>query len=372
MSEDLRYILALMSIKGIGTIRTRHLIEAFGSAKNIFEASASDLKDIPSIGQALLEGRAAPHLFEQVDQELSFIEQHHIQTYIYGSEGYPTRLLECPDAPSVLFKVGDTDLNSARIVSIVGTRTCTLYGRDMVHRFVSELKELVPDVVIISGLALGIDVESHKASLENNIPTVGVVAHGLDRIYPNQHRNIAKQMVQQNGSIVSESTTYQNFERSSFLARNRIIAGLADATIVAESKDKGGSLVTASIANDYGRDVFAFPGRVGDSRSEGCNRLIRLNRAGLITCAQDFVEAMNWDLPASNPSSVQRTIPFEEDNLSPTQRLILDTLRDRGDMRASQLSDATNLDHTLLLEELLDLEMNGKIRNCPGGIYQIK
>lgn len=372
MNQDLRYILALMTIKGIGSIRARHLIEAFGSAQAVFEADASLITQIPSISQALLEGRNNQKIFQQADQELQFIEQHHIKTLIYGQEGYPHRLLDCPDAPTLLFQVGQTNLDATRIVSIVGTRNCTQYGRDMVHRFVKELKEMVPEVIIISGLALGIDVESHKASLDNDVPTVGVVAHGMDRIYPSQHRSIAQQMVKQGGSILGERTTYDPFERSCFLSRNRIIAGLADATIVAESKSKGGSLVTASIANDYGRDIFAFPGRVGDSRSEGCNRLIRLNRAGLITCAQDFVEAMNWDTAANGTHAIQQSIPFEEENLSPTERLIIDALRDRGDLRISQLSDATNLDHATLLEVLLDLEMNGKIRNCPGGVYQLR
>ena len=161
-------------------------------------------------------------------------------------------------------------------------------------------------------------------------------------------------------------------ERGNFLARNRIIAGLADAVIVAESKAKGGSLVTASLANDYSRDVFAFPGRIGDSRSEGCNRLIRLNRAGLITCAQDFIESMNWGAPNANQKSIQHSIPFEEENLSRNARLIIDALRDRGDMLLSQLSDATGLDHSTLYEELLDLEMDGKIRSTPGGLYQLR
>lgn len=372
MNEDLRYILALISIKGIGSIRARHLIEAFGSAKGVFEADAQMIANIPSISQALLEGRKDNALMDRIDHELKFIESHHIKPLIYGAENYPKRLLECPDAPSLLFQLGNTDLETNHIVSIVGTRNCTQYGRDMVHRFVSELKEAIPEVIIVSGLALGIDVESHKASLENLIPTVGVVAHGLDRIYPTPHRNIAKQMIMQGGSIVTEYLSGTTPERGNFLARNRIIAGLADAVIVAESKDKGGSLVTASIALDYNREVFAFPGRVGDTRSEGCNRIIRLNRAGLITCAQDFIEAMNWDTSHCQQKSIQHSIPFEEENLTPNARLILDALRDRGDLLLSQLSDATGLDHATLYEELLDLEMDGKIRSTPGGLYQLR
>lgn len=220
MNEDLRYILALISIKGIGSIRARHLIEAFGSAKGVFEADAQMIANIPSISQALLEGRKDNALMDRIDHELKFIESHHIKPLIYGAENYPKRLLECPDAPSLLFQLGNTDLETNHIVSIVGTRNCTQYGRDMVHRFVSELKEAIPEVIIVSGLALGIDVESHKASLENLIPTVGVVAHGLDRIYPTPHRNIAKQMIMQGGSIVTEYLSGTTPERCNYLIFN--------------------------------------------------------------------------------------------------------------------------------------------------------
>ncbi len=372
MEEDLRYTLALMSIKGIGSIRARHLIEAMGSARAVFEADAGLLCNLPSIGQALVEARNDAKLMDRIDRELKFIEDHRIKAHIFGQEGYPQRLKECPDAPTLLFQLGNTKLDSQRIVSIVGTRSCTQYGRDLVNRFVHELKTQVPDVIVVSGLALGIDVESHKASLQADIPTVGVVAHGLDRIYPRIHREIAKQMIQHGGSIVTEYLSETPIAPERFLSRNRIIAGLADTVIVAESKDKGGSLVTASIALDYNRDVFAFPGRVGDSRSEGCNRLIRLNRAGLITCAQDFIEAMNWGTYNAQQKSIQHSIPFEEEHLSNNARLVIDTLRDRGDLLLSQLSEATGLDHATLYEELLDLEMDGKIRSTPGGLYQLR
>lgn len=372
MNDELKYILALMSMRGIGSIRARHLMEAFGSAQAVFEADAELFNRMPSIKQALQDGRRDTTMMQKAEKELEFIEMHHIKTLIYGAEDYPKRLLNCPDAPTLLFQLGKTQLDEVKVVSIVGTRNCTQYGRDMVQNFVRELKEMVPDVIVVSGLALGIDVESHKASLQNGVPTVGVVAHGLDRIYPIQHRDIARQMVQQGGSIVTEYLSGTTPERGNFLARNRIIAGLADAVLVAESKEKGGSLVTASIALDYDRDVFAFPGRIGDTRSEGCNRLIRLNRAGLITCAQDFVEAMNWGTTARSANTVQHSIPFEEEQLTVNARLIVDTLRDRGDMLLSQLSEVSGLDHTTLYEELLELEMNGKIRATPGGLYQLR
>lgn len=365
-------LLTLLSIRGIGSIRARHLIEAFGSAQAVLDAPKDQLLQLGNIGQLILERVSDPKTEKRIEDELAFIEKNHIRPLIYGEEGYPKRLLECEDAPALLFQLGDTPLDETRIVSIVGTRNCTQYGRELVHRFVSELHEAFPNVIIVSGLALGIDVESHKAALSCGARTVGVIAHGLDRIYPSQHRSVAKEMLLNQGSLITEYMTGTEPERGNFLSRNRIIAGLSDAIIVAESMDKGGSLVTASIALDYNRDVFAFPGRVGDSRSEGCNRLIRLTRAGLITCAQDFIEAMNWETSHCQKKSIQHSIPFEEENLTPNARLILDALRDRGDLLLSQLSEATGLDHATLYEELLDLEMDGKIRSTPGGLYQLR
>ncbi|MBR5714963.1 MAG: DNA-processing protein DprA [Bacteroidales bacterium] len=365
-------ILVLSSIRGIGSIRARHLIDAFGSAEAVLNAEPALLLQAGAVGQMVIDGRTNAQLFDDARRELDFIEAHNIRPLVYGQEGYPKRLLSCPDAPTVLFKLGDTDLETKHVVSIVGTRQCTQYGRDIVHLLVKELHEALPEVIIVSGLALGIDVESHKAALENGVPTLGVVAHGLDRIYPYNHRGIAKQMIQQGGGLLTEYVTSAPFERGNFLARNRIIAGLADAIVVAESKEKGGSLVTASIALDYGRDVFAFPGRISDDRSNGCNRLIRLNRAGLITSAQDLLYAMNWQ-PTQQPQAIQQTLNFEEDHVSPLGRSILDILRDRGDLRLSQLSDILpDVERTALLEELLDLEMSDKIRNTPGGLYQLR
>ena len=365
-------LLTLMSIRGIGSIRARHLIEAFGSAQAVLDAPKEQLMQLGNIGQLIIERTSAPLAEKRIEEELQFIEKNHIRPLIYGEEGYPERLKDCPDAPALLFQLGDTSLDDSKVISIVGTRSCSQYGRDMVHRLVNDLHEAFPHLIVVSGLALGIDIESHKAALSCGARTVGVVAHGLDRIYPSQHRPVAKEMLLNQGSLITEYMTGTEPERGNFLARNRIIAGLADAVIVAESKDKGGSLVTASIALDYGRDVYAFPGRVGDTRSEGCNRLIRLNRAGLITCAQDFIEAMNWDTSHCQQKSIQRSIPFEEENLSANARLILDTLRDRGDLLLAQLADATHLDHATLYEELLDLEMDGKLRTTPGGLYQLR
>lgn len=368
--EELRYTLALLSVRGIGSAKARHLIETFGSAKAVFEADASTLMRLPRLGDVLLEAQKDTRLMDRADRELEFIAAHHIKAMTYGSADYPKRLAECQDAPTVLFQLGKSVTESRHVLAIVGTRQCTKYGRDMTQRLVSELHERVPDVVIVSGLALGIDVTAHQAALQCGAPTVGVMAHGLDRIYPYQHREVARQMIANGGSIVTEYLTATEPEKGNFLARNRIIAGLADAVLVSESKDRGGSLVTASIALDYCRDVFAFPGRVGDDRSTGCNRLIRLNRAGLVTCADELIEQMGWQETGHGVAAIQHSIPFEEENLPANGRLVMDALRDRGDMTLAQLADVTGLDHASLLEVMLDLEMDGKIWNTPGGEYR--
>lgn len=370
--EDLLYIIALTCMKGVGSAITRHLVTEFGSAKAVFEADARLLMNLGNIGNMIVSQRNSYVLMSRANHEVEFIISHGIKPLVYGQKGFPARLLECPDAPALLFFLGNADLDNRHIISIVGTRNATEYGKDNVAKLVHGIKQTIPDALIVSGLALGIDISSHKAALEVGLPTVGIVAHGLDQIYPNAHRMIARQMVEVGGGLLSEYMSGIDPERGNFLARNRIIAGLADATIIVESKDVGGALVTASIAQSYNREVFAFPGRTSDIRSIGCNRLIRQNRAGLITCANDFLEAMGWN-SREKKKAVQQSINFEEEKLSPMGRLIIDALTDKGDLRLPQIADAINIfELSELMEELLNLEIDGKIRTCPGGIYQKK
>ena len=372
MEEDLRYIIALMGMKGVGSTITRHLISEFGSAKAIFDADAELLYNMNSIGASILSQRGSYELMKKADSEIEFMQTHNVCALIYGQKGYPSRLLECPDAPAILFFLGSANLDNQHIISIVGTRSATQYGIENTRDLVEGIKENIPNALIISGLALGIDVTSHKAALENGLPTVGVIAHGLDRIYPYNHRSIAKQMILEGGGLLTEYPIDTDPERGNFLARNRIIAGLADATIIIESKEKGGAMVTASIASSYNRDVFAYPGRTSDIRSLGCNNLIRQNRAGLITCAKDFLEAMNW-LPQDTNKTRQECIHFEENNSSVLGNQILEALITNGDMRIPQIAEAiNNYDISSLTEELLTLEMDCKIRVCPGGVYQVR
>lgn len=376
--EELRHTLALVSIKGIGSMKARHLIEALGSAEAVMKCDTRTLLHAGSIGELVMNGRNQGAI-DKADRELQFINDHHIKVLKYGEEGYPKRLLECPDAPTLLFYIGNADLNSQHIVSIIGTRACTQYGRDNVDRFVYDMHQSLPDAIIVSGLAIGIDIAAHRAALQHGLKTISVVAHGLDRIYPNAHRNEARMMIEQGGGIITEYLSGTEPIAGNFLARNRIIAGLSDAILVAESREKGGSLVTANIGFDYNRDIFAFPGRIGDDRSKGCNNLIRRNKASLITCAQDMLELMDWN---QDKLPKQLTIDFNDAQyneanstntiLNATARRILSALQEYGDMRSCQICDKTGEVPLVVTEKLFDLEMAGLIRSMPGGVYRLK
>lgn len=367
---DLLYMIALMNIRGIGSIYARHLVEQFGSARAVFDADRILLGKISRIGQTLVENLGRRELLDRAQEEVDFMDAHHIRPLVYGAPGYPKRLLDCPDAPALLFYRGADHFESRHVIGIVGTRSCTPYGRDAVREFVENLAAMVPDVVVISGLALGIDVSAHKAALEAGVPTVGVLAHGLDRIYPAVHRDVAKRMLAAEGGILSEYPSGTEPERGNFLARNRIVAGLVDAVLVAESAEKGGALVTANIANSYNREVYAFPGRISDRSSKGCNRLIRQNQAALVTSAADFVEMMNWETAFSKPRKSQQELVFEDE--SSVRGKILRILREKGRVGISAISQGADCSVSLLAEELLNLEMEGLIRACPGGMYELR
>ncbi len=367
---DLPYLIALLKIRGIGATYGNLLLNRFGSARAVFEAPPEKLRLLPTAIRNYLSGHLKnPAVLQAGVDELHFMQEHHIRPLVYGAPDYPHRLMDCPDAPQLLFAMGQVDFNAGHWISIVGTRRCTLYGRDSVSKFVQELHEVVPDLGIVSGLALGIDVSAHKAALECGVPTVGVLAHGLDRIYPAAHRDIAKQMLKQ-GGLLTEYPEGVWPDRGNFLARNRIIAGLAEATIVAESTMKGGSLVTANIAFSYNREVFAFPGRMNDERSQGCNELIRCNKACLVTSATHFAEEMGWVHPRTAPKVVQAQLDFEAPQ--PLEVAILNVLTERGEATISDLTADLSIESGELYETLLRLELCGKIRTYPGGRYKLR
>lgn len=305
--KELLCRLALPLLPGIGLVSARHLIQAAGSATMLFEHTHELPALIPGLSPKIATAFQHTEVFRVCEAELSFAQKHQIQYLTEDDEAYPSRLRECPDAPLVLFYKGSANLNSRHILSIVGTRNATDYGKSLCQRFMQELSTLLPDTLIVSGLAYGIDIHAHREALSRGFDTVGVLAHGLDRIYPAVHRRTATEMLTQ-GGLLTEFMSGTNPDRQNFVKRNRIVAGLSDATLVVESGPKGGSLITAEIAESYQRDCFAFPGRVGDTYSTGCNVLIQKNRAALIQSAEDVVKAMNWDHTPVVPQVVQRQL----------------------------------------------------------------
>lgn len=345
------------------------LIETVGSAKELIE-NAGNIQDILPDANPRLAGIIGDvsHI-ELAEREMEFIEKNSIKIVCRGDEDYPYRLAECDDAPLVLHSMGNADLNAKHIVSIVGTRHASEYGKGLCENFVADLAKFCPDTLIVSGLAYGIDVCAHRAALKAGLPTIGVLAHGLDRIYPNAHRATAKNMLD-NGGLLTEFMSGTDSLPPFFVQRNRIVAGMADATVVVESASKGGSLITASLALGYSRDCFAFPGRVNDQYSCGCNELVSHNRAALITSAYDFVEAMNWECATKKKSSEDlQTELFPE--MSEEEMRIMTALRasDEG-LQVNQMVVEQNIPINRILPLLFEMEMKGYIKAVAGGRYR--
>lgn len=368
-TSDERFACLLLTLmKGLGPMFINQLVDAFGSASAVLDADARRLRAIPRCGDALVEQRSDAALLNRTRRELDFAEAHDIRILLRDAEGYPERLADVPDAPPLLFHLGTTPLASPHVLAVVGTRSATAYGRDATARIIADLHAAVPDLVIISGLALGIDGAAHCAALNHGVPTAGVVAHGLDRIYPSEHRQMASRMVAAGGGILTEYPTGTTPQRGNFLARNRIIAALADATLVVESKARGGALVTASIARSYGREVLAVPGRITDERSQGCNRLISQGNAGLVADAADVLDLLQW---TPNAPPRQQTIPFAAE-VSPLGQRILDLLTEHGRLRNADIATALDVDLSAVAETLLDLEMDGHVHTVAGGAYEAR
>lgn len=370
--QEIYYTIALTRMTGFNFQTALHLYRELGGGQAVYE-HRNDIKDvIPDCSDRLaasLKDWSLP--LTRAAQEMEFITKHHIQPLLLDTEDYPQRLSECPDAPILLYYMGSADLNQRRVIDIIGTRHCTTYGQDLIRRFVSDLKQLCPEVLIISGLAYGVDVCAHRNALENGYETVGVLAHGLDEIYPTAHRETAKQMLKQ-GGLLTEYMTETKADKLNFVKRNRIVAGMSDATILVESAAKGGGLITSRIAMDYDRGVFAFPGAVGAPYSEGCNQLIRDNGASLITCAEDFVNAMGWQTDAKRQqiqaSGIERSI-FPD--LNDEEQQIVSVLNEFGDFQLNQLSVKTNIPIGQLTALLFQMEMKGVVRPLAGGTYHL-
>ncbi|EPT33458.1 DNA protecting protein DprA [Bacteroidetes bacterium oral taxon 272 str. F0290] len=362
------YSIVLSCIPGIGPVHARHLITAMGSAQAIFEQKA-ELKDrFPTMNKKMADSLSCPNAFLRAEEEMKFIEKNQIRCLTMQDEDYPSRLRECDDAPIVLFYRGKADMNAPKVITMVGTRRATSYGQDICSHFLSDLSTFLPDLLVVSGLAYGIDVCSHRAALENGYDTIGVLAHGLDRLYPSLHRGTAIKMIEQ-GGLLTEFLTRTNPDRQNFVMRNRIVAGMSDATIIVESAIKGGALITAELAGSYQRDCFAFPGRINDEFSAGCNNLIKNNKAGLITSAKDFIETMGWNTGNAKPQVIQRQL-FP--NLNEEEQAVVDRLqRATEGLQINTLVVETNIPVHRISVLLFGLEMKGIIRAQAGGMYRM-
>ena len=367
MKNDRIYQLALTRVPHIGCVQARLLIETFHTAESVFKAKESTLEKIEGIGTVRARSIRSFSGFREQEEELRFMEENKIAPLFLTDEQYPKRLLNCYDPPTLLFYNGTADLNTSKIVAVIGTRNNSEYGKLMTEKIIEELASLQP--LILSGLAYGIDAIAHKTALKLQTPTVGVLAHGLDLLYPNQHKTIARDMLANGGGLLTEFRKGTQPDRHNFPSRNRIVAGMCDAVLVIETSQKGGSMITANLANSYNKDVFAVPGKVTDLKSEGCNALIRSNKAVLIQKGTDLIEFMGWAPSRSNSKPIQKSLFV---TLSEEERSILNLLEKEKSLSIDEINFACPLSSSSIAAVLLQLELHGIIQSLPGKRYCIQ
>lgn len=368
MNEEIYYSIALTRMTGFNAAMALQLYQALGSSQAVYE-HRNDVGDVlpdatPRLRDAMKNWDDA---LKRAAAEMEFITKKGIRAFTMQDADYPQRLCECPDAPILLYYIGSADLNQRYVLNVVGTRQCTSYGKDMVRSFLRDLRQQCPQVLVVSGLAYGIDICAHRNALELGYETVGVLAHGLDQIYPYCHRDDAVRMLRQ-GGLLTEYMSQTEALPNNFRQRNRIVAGISDATVLVESAYKGGGLITCRIAQEYGRDVFAFPGAVGMPYSEGCNRMIRNNTAALIMSAEDFLESMRWQTVSEQPETVERQL-FPD--LTPEEQKVVDILQQTNDLQLNILSVKSNIPIGQLTALLFQMEMKGIIKPLAGGTYHL-
>jgi DNA processing protein len=361
--DELLHLIALTLVPQIGSVHSRILLETIGSACEIFKSKRSLLEKIPGIGSIRAKNISGFKDLRRAEKELSFIERYKIKPLLFNQPEFPQRLKQCEDPPVILFYKGNADLNIKKVVSIVGTRKQTDYGRFQVEHYLEAWKGI--DMLIVSGLAYGIDQIAHRNSLRLGLATVGVLANGLDTIYPSSHTSLAKEMIL-NGGLITEFLSGTKPDKQNFPRRNRIVAGMCDALLVVETDIKGGSMITAEMAGGYNREIFALPGRLTDRKSAGCNRLIRDNKARLSSCPDDVIEFMNWDL---EPRMKQQFI-FPE--LNDDASLLWRHLKEHGAIHVDRLYTMSGLKRSSFHPALLNLELEGMVEQAPGGVYVLK
>ena len=367
MTNELLYQLALTKVPNIGCVHAKILSIEFGDAEKIFKAKQSSLEKIEGIGEVRARAIKSFTDFSIAEDEIKFIEKYKIKPLFLTDKEYPQRLLNCYDSPSLLFYRGDADLNTSKIVAIIGTRNFSDYGKQITEKLVKELS--AQNVLVVSGMAFGIDAIAHKAAYKNKLPTVGILAHGLDQIYPAEHANLAKEMLKHGGGLLTEFCSKTKPDKHNFPTRNRIVAGMSDATIVIESGIKGGSMITAELANGYNKDVFAFPGKVTDTKSAGCNYLIKSNKAMLLTDAQELIEVMGWE-EKSRKSGVrsQRELFIE---LTKDEKIVVDILKEKETVTIDEINLQSGLSSSAVAIAILNMEMQGVVSSLPGKLYKL-
>ncbi|HAH56382.1 MAG TPA: DNA-protecting protein DprA [Flavobacterium sp.] len=366
--DELVYKIGISLIPGVGSVNAKKIIAYVGSIEGVFKEKERNLVKIPGIGQYIAHSVAHHNVLGRAEKELAFISRHQVKPLFYLDKEYPERLKHCADAPVMLFVKGDIDFNLPKFVAIVGTRSATSYGKQFCETLIRELNERNHKAIIVSGLAYGIDITAHKAALKYNMPTIAALGHGLSTVYPSTHKSIACEIVSQ-GALVSEFLHDEPADKANFLKRNRIIAGLCDAVIVAESGEKGGSLVTADIANSYNREVFALPGLINDPYSKGCNKLIKNNKAALIEGVSDLEYLLNWEVPGERKKiqAVQKSLFLE---INDEEQLILDAFSEEKALHIDQLCGLLQQPVSKISPLLLNLEFSGLIKSLPGSLYQ--
>ncbi len=365
-NEEILSILRLQATKNVGDITAKKLISVVGSADEIFKQKPAILHKINGIGTNVTSELFNKKYLHLAEAELLKIEQQNIEFSYFLDADYPKNLKQCIDSPILLFKDGNINLNNQRIISIVGTRNITNYGRGFIKEFIKDLKKYNP--IIVSGFAYGCDIEAHKLAIENDLQTIGVLAHGFDRIYPSAHKKYVHK-VKENGGFLTEFWYNTEPIRENFLKRNRIVAGISQATIVIESAVKGGSLVTANIANSYDRDVFALSGRATDNYSKGCNNLIRDYQANLLTSAEDVVKMLNWDIDTPKKSIAKQVELFL--NLNETEQKIYDYLEQNGKQLLDVIAKDCAIPVYKLSSILTTMELQGAIKRLPGKLFEV-
>ncbi len=364
MNNDLLYQVALTLIPNIGPVQAKILLQHFDITE-IFKAKRSTLEKIEGIGTIKADSIRSFIDFSKAEEEIAFIEKYKIKPLFLTDTAYPKRLLNCYDPPTLLYYRGDADLNVAKIIAVIGTRNHTEYGKQVTEKLVKELAD--QHILVVSGLAYGIDAIAHKSAIKNQLATVGVLAHGLNQLYPPEHSTLAKDMINHGGGLLTEFRSDSKPDKHNFPVRNRIVAGMCDATIVIETGSKGGSMITAELANGYNRDVFALPGKITDTKSAGCNYLIKNNKALLLTNAEELIQTMGWALRQTLVKK-QKELFIE---LAAEEKIIVTLLKEKETVHIDEINYISGLSSSAVAVAILNLELQNVVLSLPGKLYQL-